>query len=207
MAKLWVYGCSFSEPFGLEQGGPEFNSDGSRKLKADFWGTHLAAKLNLDCITRSLAGIGWNYITHQIEQDVCKWRREDVIVISPSFLTRVNIMEFTNGDTREELISFYKPWDNIVEYNKTRWSNTIKNYQHFGFRVFTWLVDDVQIDTVPNIITAPDGSVNWKHWMDKHYEFWTSLPGVVYPAGDWHFNPDGHRAVADRMHQVICQQQ
>lgn len=205
MANLWIYGCSFSEPFGLEQGGPEFDINGHRKLKAEFWGTHLARKLNLTCITRSLSGIGLNYIINQIEHDARSWQPEDIIIISPSFLARVNIMEFENGGTREETIHLYKHLGEIIEYNTTRWKNNILNYQHFGFNIYTWLVDDVE-DPVPNTMTAPNGSINWKHWMDEHYEYWTSLPGVVYPAGDWHFNPLGHVAVADRMFEIICKQ-
>ena len=62
MNKLWIYGCSFSEPFQLENGGPVWDND-NRVLSADYWGTHLAKKLNLECVTRSMSGIGWNYIT------------------------------------------------------------------------------------------------------------------------------------------------
>lgn len=206
MNKLWVYGCSFSEPFGLEQGGPEFNELGYRKLKADYWGTHLAAKLNLECITRSISGVGWNYIVNTIEQDITAWSSNDIIIINPSFLDRISILEFHEPRVNEYNVALFKDWHHIFNHNKQRWLNTIRNLQHVGYNVYTWIVNDIPEQDLPNkLIKAPDNSINWKHWMDKHYEYWTSLPGVVYPAGDWHFNPQGHLAVADGMYQVICQ--
>jgi hypothetical protein len=65
------------------------------------------------------------------------------------------------------------------------------------------LVNHPRKGTVDKLITAPDDRVNWKDWMDNHYEYWQSLPGVVYPLGDWHFNEQGHVVVADRMFEVI----
>lgn len=202
MNKLWVYGCSFSEPFQLEKSGSVWDNDNNRIISTDYWGTHLAEYLGLDCITRSKSGIGLNYIARQIEMDFTKWSKDDIIIISPSFLDRVNIMEFTNGDTRQETVYLYKEWNQIFNYNQQRWGDIVTNCQHAGYRVYTWTVDNITVN-LKNVIPAPDGNINWKTWMDKHYEYWTSLPGVVYPAGDWHFNPWGHCAVAEQMYKVI----
>jgi hypothetical protein len=79
----------------------------------------------------------------------------------------------------------------------------IKTLQHFGFNVYTWVVENIENSNIINLITAPGDLVNWKDWMDMHPEYWTSLPGVVYPDGDWHFNPLGHVAVASRMYDII----
>ena len=73
MNKLWVYGCSFSEPFGLipNKLPAIFNADKSRYFHGtDYWGTHLANKLNLECITKSCAGVSWNYINERIDEDI-----------------------------------------------------------------------------------------------------------------------------------------
>ena len=220
MNNLWVYGCSFSEPFQLEyneQGqvsGPLFAEDGrTRILRADYWGTHLAKKLNLDCITRSMAGQGLNQIIFQIEQDVKSWSKEDIIIISPSFFDRVSLMELVPFDLAEHPTTFslYRNQNEIAGYNKFRWQLTVSNYQHLGYNVYTWLVNDTESGIVNNLMTAPDGSINWKNWMDQHYEYWFSLPGevspflnIVLPLGDWHFNAQGHRAVADRMYEFIA---
>lgn len=206
MNKLWIYGCSFSEPFGLEGGGPTFDDTGARKLRADFWGTHLASKLNLTCITKSLSGVGWNYITEEIDKDVIHWHKNDIIIISPSFLTRVTFEELVKRDSQAELAMQMKPWDTIYEYNKSRWVKKVKTLEHFGFKVYTWSVDrvDTQLD---NLLLAPGGFVCWKDWMDLHYEYWTSLPGEVFTLGDWHFNPQGHAAVAQAMYVEICKKQ
>ena len=203
MNNLWIYGCSFSEPFQLEQCGPVWDNRGNRIIKTDYWGTHLAKKLNLECVTRSKSGIGWNYISHQIEQDVSKWATDDIIIISPSFFDRVNIMEFINGDTRQETVHLYKDWNDIFDYNELRWRSTITNFQKLGYNIYTWLVNLPKQGLIDNLITAPDNSIDWKDWMDDHYEYWQSLPGVVYPLGDWHFNEQGHIAVSNRMYEVI----
>jgi len=207
MNSLWVYGCSFSEPFGLESTGPRFDSSGARILSADYWGTHLAAKLNLTCKTKSISGVGWNYITEAVDADVLSWDRNDVIIISPSFFTRVTLEELVKRDSQSELAMQMKPWDQIYNYNKTRWKQKIKTLQHFGYQVYTWSVDPVEADIVDNLLVPNDTTACWKDWMDQHYEYWTSLPGVVYPMGDWHFNPQGHRAVAEIIYKQLCKKQ
>jgi len=208
MRKLWVYGCSFSEPFGLlptELPSDTILPDGTRNFfGTEYWGTHLAKKLKIDCVSKGLGGMGWNYISHHIDLDILKWDKDDLIIISPSFISRVNIMEFENGSTREELIRYYKNCSDIIEYNDVRWRTKIKTLQHFGFNVYTWAVNEVSNATeIKNLITAPGDLPNWKDWMDLHYEYWTSLPKVVFPDGDWHFNPTGHIAVANRMYEII----
>lgn len=220
MNNLWVYGCSFSEPFQLEYNeegkvsGPGFDPIDNRKriLRADYWGTHLAKKLDMNCITRSTTGQGLNQIIFQIEQDVQSWSKEDIIIISPSFFDRVTLMELVHFDLGKhpEFFSLYKNLDDISAYNEHRWRLTVTNYQHLGFNVYTWLVNEPTINTVKNLITAPDDSINWKNWMDKNTKYWFSQPGevspflnIVLPLGDWHFNAQGHIAVADRMYKVI----
>ena len=206
MNKLWVYGCSFSEPFGLEYDGPAYNEQGYRKLKAEYWGTHLADKLDLTCITRSKSGIGWNHITEQIDKDVLDWTHNDTVIINPSFFTRVTFDELVKPDSQPELVAQLRDWNIIAAYNENRWRQKIRTLQHWGYNVYTWVVDDIRHGDIPNkLITADNDATNWKHWMDLHYEYWTSLPEVIYPLGDWHFNPQGHIAVATRMYKVICQ--
>jgi hypothetical protein len=206
--KIWVYGCSFSEPFGLLTSGPRWDERGARILDAEYWGTHLAKKMNAECMTRSIAGVGWNYINDRIDEDILTWDKNDIIIISPSFFSRVTFEELVKRDSQSDLAGQMHDWNFISAHNENRWRQKVKTFQHFGYKVYTWAVEDIMHGDLPkNLITAPDNSVNWKHWMDKHYEYWTSLPGVVYPLGDWHFNPLGHHAVADRMYEVICQQQ
>ena len=207
MNKLWVYGCSFSEPFGIEYDGPAYNEQGYRRLKAEYWGSILADKLNLTCITRSKSGIGWNHITEQIDKDILDWTNNDTIIVNPSFFTRVTFDELVKPDSQSDLVAQMCNWNIIAAYNENRWRQKIRTLQHWGYNVYTWVVDDIRHGDIPNkLITADNDVTNWKHWMDLHYEYWTSLPEVIYPLGDWHFNPQGHIAVATRMYNVICQQ-
>ena len=208
MNKLWVYGCSFSEPFGLQQGGALWDADGYRIITVDYWGTHLARHLNRQCITRSLSGVGWNYINDRIDEDIVNWHADDIIIISPSFFTRVTFEELTKRDSQAELAAQFKPWDAVYAHNEGRWQRKVQTLQYLGYSVYTWLVDDsASADTLPNVITAPGEYYNWKHWMDQNKQYWQDPTTDRYPAGDWHFNAPGHIAVAERMRDFICQQQ
>jgi len=207
MNTLWVYGCSFSEPFGLVPGGvTTINEDKSRNLHGtDYWGTHLANKLNLKCITKSCAGVGLNYINDRIDEDIMTWDKEDYIVINPSFFSRVTFEELVKRESQSDLAPLMKDWDFIVTHNESRWRKKIQTLHYFGYKnVYTWLVDNTNhYKEVGNLITAPGDYVNWKDWMDQHYEYWQSLPGSIYPLGDWHFNEIGHVAIANRMYDFI----
>ena len=96
-----------------------------------------------------------------------------------------------------------------VEYNEIRWMNKIKTLQHFGYNVYTWLVDDGILlkNDVKNLIKTPEGSINFKNWMDLHKEYWTDPTTNKYPEGDWHFNVNGHVAVAEIIYDYILQNQ
>lgn len=205
--KLWVYGCSFSEPFQIQPGGAQWDEYGYRIISADYWGTHLAKKLNATCITRSLSGIGWNYITEQIDQDILTWSKDDIVVISPSFFSRVTFEELAKPDSQSELVGHFKEWGEVVQYNERRWARKIETLQHFGYSIYTWVVDQpVFVDLPQNLIRA-EGHVSWKAWMDQNKQYWQDPTTNKYPMGDWHFNEQGHAAVAEIMYDYICQTQ
>jgi hypothetical protein len=160
--KLWVYGCSFSEPFQIERGGAEWDEQGYRKLRADYWGTHLANKLNAECITRSLSGIGWNYITEKIDADVLDWHKDDIIIISPSFFSRVTFNELIKIDSQSELADKFNDWNTVVDYNEHRWSRKVATLQHFGYRVYTWVVDQPMFVDLPENLIQAQEHISWK---------------------------------------------
>jgi len=188
-------------PFGIE---PNLYTNDSI---TPYWGTHLANKLQVsEHHNVSAAGIGWNWISHAIEKDVTNWSKDDIIIISPSMLERFTILESKDLGIpafNPDSMHLFKTLDEIFDFNEMRWRLVITNYQKLGFRIYTWLVNDPKNGPVENLLTAPDGEINWKRWMDKHYEYWSSLPGVKFPLGDWHFNAAGHVAVAERMYQLI----
>ena len=200
MSKLWIYGCSFSEPYGL--GGEVIvYKDGTRDFHGkEYWGTYLANMLNVEVINKALSGIGWNYIVTQIDNDILSWEKEDLIIISPSFFSRTTIMEFTEWDISPKVLDYCKTFTEIIGYNKSRWLSKIKTLQHFGYNVYTWVVDENANDVVglKNLILTPDNDINWKDWMDKHHEFWLDLDNK-----DWHFNQKGHIKVAETMYNFI----
>ena len=207
MNKLWVYGCSFSEPFGIQLGGALHDEQGYRVITEPYWGTHLAGRLSLKCITRSLSGVGWNYINDRIDEDILNWGKDDIIIISPSFFTRVTFEELIKRDSQSDLVGQFQSWDFVYNHNESRWRRKIATLQHFGYRVYTWLVDHTpHADQVKNLITAPGGYANWKDWMDLNKRYWQDPTTNKYPLGDWHFNVQGHEAVGKRMFQFICQQ-
>jgi hypothetical protein len=205
--KIWIYGCSFSEPFGLIPAhdiviGP-YNS---RIFKGvDYWGTHLSKLLKIECITRSLSGVGWNYINNCIDEDIIYWDKNDFVIINPSFFSRVTIEELHKRDKFYNLMEDNaKDVEFICRYNCHRWCRKIETLNHLGYEnVYSWLIDNYSCESnIYNLIPAPDGSYNWKHWMDKHLEYWID-PDFNPPHGDWHFNDKGHIAVANRIYEFI----
>ena len=205
--KLWVYGCSFSEPFQIEPGGAQWDDLGYRILSTDYWGTHLADKLNAECITRSLSGIGWNYITEKIDTDILDWDKDDIIIISPSFFSRVTFNELIKIDSQSELADKFNDWNTVVDYNEHRWARKVATLQHFGYRVYTWVVDMPMFVDMPDNLIRAHGHESWKAWMDQNKQYWQDPTTNKYPMGDWHFNELGHVAVAEIMYEYICQTQ
>jgi len=207
MNRLWIYGCSFSEPFGLvpNELPPIVNADKSRYFYGtDYWGTHLANKLNLECITKSLAGVSWNYINERIDEDIMTWDKKDYVIINPSIFSRVTFEELVKRDSQQDFGLLIKGWDFIVPHNENRWQKKIQTLQYLGYKnVYTWLVDNTEhYNEVDNLITAPGDYTNWKDWLDLHKEYWID-PLFNPPLGDWHFNEIGHIAVANRMYEFI----
>lgn len=214
MNNLWVYGCSFSEPFGLEKDKTFFtNKDGSRNYQGiDFWGTHLAKKFNLNCIGKAVAGVGWNYINYRIDEDIVNWSFEDTIIISPSMFSRINILEFKKDNRTENIIPdkfnlyteckdcvpYLKEPKDIVIFNQRRWKTKIKTLQKFGFNVYTWLMDTCdEVNDVQNLILHPSGDYNWKNWIYNNPNYW------LIDKKDWHFNAKGHEELSTLMYEFI----
>jgi hypothetical protein len=72
--------------------------------------------------------------------------------------------------------------------------------QYLGFNVYTWLVDSniTEISHLKNLIKTPEGSYNFKDWIDLHREYWLDS---TY---DFHFNENGHIALAEIMYDYIA---
>lgn len=205
MSKLWIYGCSFSEPFGIEKHGPIFDKEGFRVFTEDFWGTHLARRMDCEIKCKSISGIGWNYINEKIDEDFGYWQQSDTIIVSPSFFSRVTFEETVERNIQGSHAEIFKDWDSILMLNLNRWKSKINSLQSLGMNVHTWIVEDhPAARTVNNLILA-DGRYCWKEWMDCHLEYWTDPTREKYPQGDWHFNRQGHCAVADIMYDQVTQ--
>jgi len=205
--KIWVYGCSFSEPFQIQQGGAEWDEHGYRIITSDYWGTHLAKKLNRTCVTRSLSGVGWNYITEKIDEDIMDWSKDDIIIISPSFFSRVTFEELIKRDSQSELAGQFLEWDQVAKYNELRWARKVDTLQYFNYNVYTWVVDTPRFSALPKNLIKAEQHISWKSWMDENKQYWQDPTTNKYPLGDWHFNELGHSAVAEIMYNFICQQQ
>jgi len=208
MNKLWIYGCSFSEPFGLEKDGEPHLLDfatGLRDFKGvSYWGSYLAEKLEYECISKSCAGRGWNYMNYRIDQDILEWSINDIIIISPSVFSRIDIVEFEPN--KNPIISrnsdfncqdMMRPLNELIEENQERWKTKIATLQKFGFNVYTWLMDSCEnTDTVKNLI-SPETLDTWYDWIQQHPEYW------LVPGKDWHFNDQGHLKIANFMYNTI----
>jgi hypothetical protein len=207
MNSIWVYGCSFSEPFGICTNSG-INLDGTRFFEgAQYWGNYLSYKLNMNLKTRSLAGIGWNYINNVIDEDILKWDKDDIVIISPSYWSRITIVEFNQPHKFEEFAGQLKDMDWVCKYTEKRWANKIQTLQNFGYNVYTWVIDKPTISNkVHNLIPLTDTIIDLDTYMQQNKEFWLGTTHSHLPQfkkTDWHFNDSGHLALSEIFYNYI----
>ncbi len=205
MNSIWVYGCSFSEPFGLCIN--DFLKDGCREFDADYWGTHLASKLNMNLKSCSWAGVGWNYHNQKIDEDILKWNKDDIIIISPSYWSRITINEFEQPHEWIYKKEYTRLKDDFWTTTEKKWANKIKTLQFFGYDVYTWIIDKQTInETVHNLIPVSDTNVDLDSFMKLNKQYWLGTTHAHLPhieETDWHLNPLGHQYISEQMYNFI----
>jgi hypothetical protein len=233
MNNIWVYGCSFSEPFGLFIKDPassegvlkkdledffkksdpkiiENLKDGCREFDADYWGTHLASKLNMNLKSRSWAGVGWNYHNQKIDEDILKWNKDDIIIISPSYWSRVTIDELkVNFSDNPEIYkeAFARLKDEYYITTEKKWANKIKTLQFFGYNVYTWIIEkQATNEVVNNLIPVSNEYIDLYTFMHQDKKYWLGTTHLHLPhveEYDWHLNPEGHEYISEQMYNFI----
>lgn len=157
--------------------------------------------------TRSLAGMGWNYINSTIDEDILKWDKNDIIIISPSHWSRITVVEFNQPHKFEEFVGQLKDMDWICEYTEKRWANKIQTLQNFGYNVYTWVIDKPNIcNEVSNLIPLTDTIIDLYTYMQQNKQYWLGTTHSHLPQfekTDWHFNTEGHIKMAEIMYEFI----
>ena len=143
MRNLWIYGCSFSYPFWdgeiKDAGVPEITT-------AESWPSILSKKLNYKCQNRAQPGYGWNHISYTLEKDIVEGRirKDDIIVISPSFFSRVTFPEvdddkIPNQDLTEFAARYCYDQSTFVQMNIKRFSYKLLTLKELGYKVAGWI--------------------------------------------------------------------
>ena len=214
MNNIWIYGCSFSEPFGLYTNGG--TSDGLRFFKNPedieqiYWGTHLASKLNMNLKSCSMPGVGWNYHNQKIDEDILKWNKDDIIIISPSYWSRITINEVKVeiGDSPELYKEVYTQLkDDFWITTEKKWANKIKTLQFFGYNVYTWIIEkQATNEVVHNLIPVSNEYIDLYTFMHQDKKYWLGTTHLHLPhieEYDWHLNPEGHEYISEQMYNFI----
>lgn len=206
MNKLWVYGCSFSD---------DYMSDSIEKA----WFNIIAEKFNLELACKGVSGVGWRRIKGWIDRDCIKWGEDDLVIISPSLFTRIDIPEFyidgpygSKGETKEDLLKWIvhtEPLDRIYKYYEEQWRDTVSLLYRLNKNVWTWPWDSTTYTDVPNFIPYPPGYTSWEKWNKESKQYWivpyyhdcTGKGDFI--EGDTHFNTDAHNFVANHMLKYI----
>ena len=209
MNSIWVYGCSWSEPYGLYEEGV-MNPDGLRYYDGEiYWGDHLANKLNMNLKSCSMPGKGRNYHTNKIDEDILKWDMDDIIIISPSHWGRITINEFEESldSTQPYIVRQLKNLDVLCRETEKKWSNKIKTLQFFGYNVFTWIIDkQITNEVVHNLIPVSTEYIDLDTFMKHNKEYWIGTTHSRLPhieETDWHLNPQGHEYISEQMYNFI----
>ena len=221
--KLWVYGCSFSQPFWDER----IEKHGVPRYKVEQgWPYILSEKLNLELVDRSHEGSGWNVIAYSLEKDLLesKISKDDMVIISPSYFIRTSFPEMITGETTEdEILRFISrhsiPLDSIALMNVERFTSKILTLKNLGYKVYGWTWDSPSLNRSPyfdnpyllkvkeNLIPAPDGTYVWEDYVLSNTEC-MSIPGELKwneedDGGDSHFSIKGHKITAEQMYNSI----
>lgn len=222
MAKLIVYGCSFSCAFqDLQHLPPIEESQGWPKMVADSMG--------YEYVDRSEPGYGWNHIVNNIDEDQAfkKFTKEDILIISPSYFQRLTFPEIdddlvkfknTEGGAWTEFAARYgKSQEDIVKSNVIRFYLKIKTLRELGYNVYGWCwsmgistyepwVLEFLKEIEDYIVPAPDSTLLWEDWILNNPNCML-IPGKRLPNGDWsgdtHFSIEGHRVAAEQFIKVL----
>lgn len=205
MNKLHIYGCSFSS---------YYFSDKVDK----FWFEILGDYFNLDLNHRAVSAYGWQRIRYRIFEDAIYWDKNDLIIICPSFFTRLDIVDFNIDRPDSRLIP---PWvehlDNLDKRDKfyhDDYLNTVKTLKLLNKNVFTWSLDkvDSKYRKESYIINPPDNFDSWIKWNDSDSRNWV-IPyshaggdGGSIIDKDSHFSSHAHRIVGEHMIKFIREQ-
>lgn len=205
MRKLWVYGCSFSDYYMPD------------KVET-FWFELLAKKFHLQINHRAVSGIGWRRIKSKIDSECLQWDPEDLIIISPSLFSRVDIPEFSLDGPLDHLekennahkwIRYIEPIDLLSRYYEEDWYHTVSYLHKINTNVWTWTWDSTIYTDVHQLIPPPDTFESWSEWNKEEKQYWV-IPyphicddkGTVIP-GDTHFNTSGHKFIGAHMLNYI----
>lgn len=198
MKKLYIYGDSFSDFY-------------MRDKVKKFWFEIVADYFNLHLVHRAVSGYGWQRINHLIFKDVHTWGKQDLIIICPSYFTRVDIVDFSID---RPSMKFDEPW--IVDldshfkreaYTMENWYNTIRFFKKQGYNVHTWALDKVYPRYRDIFMKPPVPHKSWYDWILSDPEHWV-IP-YPHPGGDngeiierdTHFSTIGSIRIADHF---IC---
>jgi hypothetical protein len=206
MNKLWVYGCSFSDDY--------------MSHAIDIaWFNIIADKFNLELASKGVSGVGWRRIKSWIDRDCVKWNENDLIIISPSLFSRIDLPEFymdephgKTGETTEDLLKwivYTEPIDRIYYYYEEQWRDTVKLLSRLHKNVWTWAWEKSTTSELPHLIPPPLGYESWDNWNKNNKQFWivpyrhdcTGKGDFI--DGDTHFNTDAHNFVANHMLKYI----
>ena len=221
MRNLWIYGCSFSYPFW----DGEIKDAGVPKITtAEGWPSILSKKLNYKYQNRAQPGYGWNHISYNLEKDIVEGRirKDDIIVISPSFFSRVTFPEvdeekIPNQDLTEFAARYCYDHSTFVQMNIKRFTYKLLTLKELGYNVAGWIWanpvdvgdsfhDPYLLKVKESLIPAPDGNLIWEDWIIKNPECMV-IPGELRPDfgwdGDTHFSSYGHKIAAEQIYSSV----
>lgn len=202
MNNLYIYGCSFSDFF--------------LPHKVDkFWFKIVEKHFNLELKHRALSGCGWQRIRPTIFKDAHTWNKDDLIIICPSFFSRVDIVDFSIDKPEWRLntpwVKYLDNLDNRDKFYHDDYVNTIKTLRLINKNVYTWSLDkiDSEFSKESYVINPPGNFESWMKWNESDSQNW--IVPYPHPGGDGgtiiekdtHFSSHAHRLVAEHMIKSI----
>lgn len=211
MNKLFIYGCSHSM---------KFENFRINAFVDKPWGEILGEKLKYQPKIYAAPGASWDGISQSLLQTFGEWNKEkDIILVSPSILSRKNFLEI--GFTVNGYEYFTKYLKDVRDLKRDRINSihkTISNFKKLNYNILIWFWDlpkDIEIEFEVELkelltvtIPPPIPYDSFELWNKDTPEFWLGYNTPYKKNGikhnnDTHLNDNGHNFIADYFYSYL----
>tara|TARA_B100000925_G_C21882091_1_gene418947 strand:+ start:157 stop:843 length:687 start_codon:yes stop_codon:yes gene_type:complete len=217
MKKLYTYGCSFTQgmwEYDNSQTGEGEVQLGKKRIPFEYgtqenWGTQLAKDLNLEYINVGLEGSGPLYSISQVQKDLAKYEKDDLVILQLSYADRkfshlIHINPPHSQAEHRNIIERTAEWikkEKTHELENDYICGIINALNGMGVNFYFWITQEIpeqwnfvnKYDKHRLIFDGNDTYVQWMHSRGSKMMYYDWSVNPLNPV-DIHQNIIGHTA-------------